>query len=468
MLVLSEILASLPPEWADDLMPAIRAEIRASGRKLVVLDDDPTGTQTVSGIPVLTGWSVERLTAELSADIPAFYLLTNSRSLPLAQAQAVNGEIGDHLVRASALSGRDFAVLSRSDSTLRGHFPGELQALANHLPGPFDAWILAPFFLEGGRLTIHDIHYVVEGGTLVPAAETEFARDKTFGYQSSHLKAWVIEKSGGGIPAEQIFSISIDHLRLGGPDAVTRRLLSLPTGGSVLIVNAASYRDLEVFVLGLLRAEAAGRSYLYRSAASFARVRAGLSPRPLLSAAELHLPSKGAGLVVAGSYVPRTSAQLNALFEQTSIQPVEIQVPLLLDETRRAAEESRVLSEVNQRLEQGQDTVLYTSRALVSVSGEEANLAVGRIVSASLVAVVRGLKIRPRYLVAKGGITSSDIATQALDIRQALILGQILPGVPVWQTGQESRFPGMAYIIFPGNVGDANALVKIVRLLDEN
>ncbi len=465
MPVLSEVLASLPPDWADDLMPAIRAEIRASGRKLVVLDDDPTGTQTVSGIPVLTGWSVERLAAELSADIPAFYLLTNSRSLPLAEAQAVNAEIGDHLVRASALSGRDFAALSRSDSTLRGHFPGELQALANRLPGSFDAWILAPFFLEGGRLTIHDVHYVVEGETLVPAAETEFARDKTFGYRSSNLKEWVIEKSGGAIRAEQIFSVSIDDLRLGGPDAVTRRLFSLPTG-SVVIVNAASYRDLEVFVLGLLRAEAAGRSYLYRSAASFARVRAGLSPRPLLSAAELHLPSKGAGLVVAGSYVPRTSAQLNALFEQTSIQPVEVQVPLLLDETRRAAEEWRVLQAVNQWIEKGQDTVLYTSRALVSVSGEEANLAVGRIVSASLVAVVRGLKIRPRYLVAKGGITSSDIATQALDIQRALILGQILPGVPVWQTGEESRFPGMAYIVFPGNVGDANALVKIVSLLN--
>jgi uncharacterized protein YgbK (DUF1537 family) len=46
-----------------------------------------------------------------------------------------------------------------------------------------------------------------------------------------------------------------------------------------------------------------------------------------------------------------------------------------------------------------------------------------------------------------------------------LISGQILPGVPVWKLGAESRFPNLAYIVFPGNVGNADALVDVVRQL---
>jgi uncharacterized protein YgbK (DUF1537 family) len=79
--------------------------------------------------------------------------------------------------------------------------------------------------------------------------------------------------------------------------------------------------------------------------------------------------------------------------------------------------------------------------------------------------VVRALTIRPRYLVAKGGITSSDIATQGLGVRRALVLGQILPGVPVWQLGPETRHPALVYIVFPGNVGGPQALAEIVTTL---
>jgi uncharacterized protein YgbK (DUF1537 family) len=188
-------------------------------------------------------------------------------------------------------------------------------------------------------------------------------------------------------------------------------------------------------------------------------------PRPLLTRADLSLPASGAGLLVAGSYVPRTSAQLDALFEQSSVRQVEINVPRLLDETTRTGEIERAIQAVNASLSQEQDTVVYTSRDLVSVPSADENLAIGQVVSSSLVAIVRGLEKRPRYLLAKGGITSSDTATQGLGIQRALVLGQILPGVPVWQTGPESRYPGLAYIVFPGNVGSPDALWKIVSQL---
>ena len=75
------------------------------------------------------------------------------------------------------------------------------------------------------------------------------------------------------------------------------------------------------------------------------------------------------------------------------------------------------------------------------------------------------IQIAPRFILAKGGITASDIATQALNVKKAMVLGQILPGVPVWQLGTESRFVGMPYIVFPGNVGDADSLASVVQHL---
>jgi uncharacterized protein YgbK (DUF1537 family) len=456
-----DLLCSLPPEWPRDLRPTIREQVRASGTKVVVLDDDPTGTQTVHDVPVLTEWSEEILDAELETDGPAFYVLTNSRSLPLSEAQSMNFEIARRLRKSAEKSGRPFVVVSRSDSTLRGHFPGEVDALAEGLSQTFDAWILAPFFLEGGRCTIHDTHYVDEEGWLTPAAETEFAGDKAFGYTSSNLREWVSEKTKGRIATEDVHSISIEDLRESGPNQIAEHLMDIQ-GGGVCVVNAASYRDLEVFVLGLLKAEAQGRRFLYRTAASFVQVRAGLSPRPLLSPGELRLTGSGGGLILVGSHVPKSTQQLLALLSLPESTGIQMDVEKILDNSQKEAEGERVLNRTRELLEGGQNTVVYTSRKLISGRDEE-NLSIGKRVSAALTEVVKNLSVPPRYLIAKGGITASDVATEGLNVKRALVLGQILPGVPVWRLGPESRFPGIPYIVFPGNVGGARALVDAVK-----
>jgi uncharacterized protein YgbK (DUF1537 family) len=460
-LLLADVLRRLPPAWADDPRPAIRTARRERPEKVVVLDDDPTGTQTVHGIPVLTEWSVEALRAELTNDLPACFLLTNSRSLSVAEAQALNTTIGQNLREAAHDVSRRFVVVSRSDSTLRGHFPGEVEALAEALAQDFDAWLLIPFFQEGGRYTIDDVHYVAEGEWLVPAAETEFARDAVFGYQASELRQWVAEKTGGRIPAQTVASVSLEDIRRGGPEQVTMRLMAL-THGCVCVVNAASPRDLEVFVQGLLAAEGRGRRFLYRTAASFVPIRADIAPRPLLAPAELAMPASGGGLSIVGSHVPRSSSQLAALQSQPGVVSVEVQVQALLAEAQYDAEVARVTQAIEQALRRDADVVLFTSRTLVTGADASSTLAIGQRVSAGLVAVVRALATRPRYLLAKGGITSSDIATQGLGVRRALVLGQILPGVPVWQLGPETRYPGMGYIVFPGNVGGPQALAEVV------
>jgi uncharacterized protein YgbK (DUF1537 family) len=458
------LLTGLPAEWPEDLLSHIRQQVQASRRKVVVLDDDPTGTQTVHSIPVLTEWPVEALRAELSNDLPAFYLLTNSRGLAPAEAEAVNAEIGRHLMEAARQAGREVAAVSRSDSTLRGHFPREVAALAGALGQVFDAWLIIPFFLEGGRYTLHDIHYVAEGEWLVPAGETEFARDATFGYRASNLREWVEEKTAGRVPADQVASISIEDVRRGGPARVAERLLAL-TPGSVCVVNAASYRDMEVFVHGLLTAEGRGRKFLYRTAASFVRTRAGLAPRPLLGRGDFNLTGSTGGLVVVGSYVPRTTGQVNALRAHPHIACIEVGVEALMDQERRQADIRRLAAQADAALRRGDDVMVYTSRQLITGDDAESSLLIGRRVSEGLVALVRSISTRPRYILAKGGITSSDVATRALNVRRALVLGQILPGVPVWQLGSESVHPGLGYIVFPGNVGNERSLVEIVETL---
>lgn len=458
----STTLAALPPEWPADLLPQIRQQAQQLARKLVVLDDDPTGTQTVYDIPVLTEWSVESLAKELLAPEPVFYILTNSRSLPLPAAQALNAEIGRNLMAASQQSNRDFAVVSRSDSTLRGHFPGEVMALAAAIKRSYDGLLILPYFLEGGRFTINDVHYVAEGEKLVPAAETPFAKDAAFGYRHSNLKEWVEEKTAGRVAASAVLSISLDELRSGGPEQVRSRLLTLHNG-AIAIVNCVTLRDMQVFVSGLLAAETQGKQFVYRTAASFVQIRAGLPTRPLLSQEQMQATGETGGLVVVGSYVPKTTGQLAALLASPLIAPIEVNVPALLADETQQNEIDRASERADQLLRNGQDAVIYTSRALISSDSAEASLAIGQRVSASLVAIVKGLQTPPRYLLAKGGITSSDLATQALGIRRAMVLGQILPGVPVWQSGSESRYPGMPYIVFPGNVGGETALVDVVK-----
>lgn len=459
----SKFFSDRQPEWPVDLRPTIRDHVNASGAKLLVLDDDPTGTQTVHDVPVLTAWTADLLSRELASPEIACFVLTNSRSLSVSAAVALSRQVGANLLEAVRRTGRQVTVVSRSDSTLRGHFPHEVDALAAALGAQFDACLLVPFFLEGGRYTANDIHYVAEGDRIIPVALTPFAADSAFGYRSSHLRAWVAEKTAGRVQAEDVASISLDDLRCGGPGRVAEHLWEL-RGGRYCVVNALSYRDLEVFVSGLLEAEAAGKCFLCRTASSFVQVRAGLSSRPLLSSADLKLPPAGGALILAGSYIPRTTAQIADLLA-TGICGVEVKVEALLDPRATQSEIEQAAQKAEGAVAAGNDVLVYTSRRLVATGDAAASLAIGQRISDGLIAILHKISTRPRYLVAKGGITSSDVATRGLGIIRAWVRGQILPGVPVWVAGPESRFPGLTYIVFPGNVGNEHALAEIINIL---
>ncbi|MEO1618716.1 MAG: four-carbon acid sugar kinase family protein [Planctomycetota bacterium] len=434
-----------------------------SGKTIVVLDDDPTGTQTVYETRVLTVWDTESLTKELNRGDRLFYILTNSRALTEPAAIELAREIGCNLQEAAKASGSEVTVISRSDSTLRGHYPAEVDSLGEAVGMADAVQVLMPFFLQGRRFTIDDTHYVADGDRLIPAAETPFAKDATFGFSKSELHQWVAEKRVGWAE-KPTGSLSINDLRTSSIEGLTERLVDQPRD-SVLIVNAASIEDARVFALAAHGAENRGQRMLYRTAASFVQAFAGLTEQPLLLGGEVVPVDRPAGLVIVGSYVPKSTEQLQHLLAcQEAPNAVELSASALLRSD--AAEHVRdAVAKVNRHLAAGEDVVVYTSRDLITGSDADSSLEIGGQISTAIVELVRSVTHPLRFLIAKGGITSSDVATKGLEIEQARVSGQILPGIPVWvaeERPEDSRFP---YIVFPGNVGAPEDLMRVYLAL---
>lgn len=448
------------------------AAMEGFDRKIVVLDDDPTGVQTVHGVYVFTDWEVDTLVQGMESEQAMFFVLTNSRGFTAPQTETAHREIAYNLAEASRRTGKDFVLVSRSDSTLRGHYPLETEilrsALEEKLGIRYDGEVIMPYFKEGGRLTIGDVHYVKMGGELVPAGLTEFARDTTFAYRASDLKQWCEERTGGAFPAERVVSVSLEELRRRDYEGIRTKLLGV-TGFGKVVVNAADDVDVEVFVTVLLDVIRAGKQFLFRSAAGLVRVLGGVSRRPLLTREELCPDDSGlGGLVVVGSHVKKTTQQLECLLsgikglEEICFQAQSALRPGGLEEERK-----RVLAEAERAIQAGKTAVVYTSRQVLRASQDSSdqNLSLSVRISQALTGVVSDLTIRPAFVVAKGGITSSDVGIKALRVRKALVMGQAAPGIPVWKTGEESKFPGMAYVIFPGNVGEVETLRDVVKTL---
>ncbi|MCL5996970.1 MAG: hypothetical protein M1546_13080 [Chloroflexi bacterium] len=471
----AELLARLPPEPDERaLFPEIRRMVAASARKLVVIDDDPTGVQTVHDVALYLNWDKATLERALRHEPQLFFLLTNSRSMPGDWAARMSREIARLLAEAAETVRIDAVIASRSDSTLRGHYPAEILALQAGLGYKCDGHLLVPAFFEGGRFTIGDTHYVATpnatSDTLVEASDTPFAQDRVFGYKTACLPAWIEEKSDGYFKKEQVASLSLELIRQGGPQAVAEKLKGISSGIPV-VVNAAGYGDLAVVVLGVLIAEAAGKKLLYRTGAGFVRLRGAVEPKPLLAATEMLGEQRGkanGGLVIVGSYVPGSTAQLEKLLQVPGVQGVELAVERVVAGTAEAAGTGR---EIGHQLEEivrsGGVGVLYTSRRLVTGNSAAENLAIGRRVSDALVTALQMVTTCPRFLIAKGGITSQVMAQQGLGAEKARAIGQILPGVPVWrlESGPTLRFPGIPYVVFPGNVGGPDSLAEVVKRL---
>jgi uncharacterized protein YgbK (DUF1537 family) len=445
--------------------------------KIIVLDDDPTGSQTVHSCLLLTQWDLETLKRGLLDTSPIFFILTNTRALAPTQAAQVTQEVCRALKGAIATTPiQSYLVVSRSDSTLRGHYPLETDVIATEL-GPFDAHFLVPAFFEGGRITRDSVHYLDSGGILTPVHATEFAQDAVFRYHSSYLPDYVAEKTQGRIPPDQVRRFLLPMIRAGCVD----RLLSLHHNVCG-VVDGETQADLDQFATDILAATAQGKRFLFRSAASFLTALAQLPPQPI-SPQQMGQTTQGRqpgaihpGAIIVGSYVQKTTQQLQRLLQEPGVAPIEVDVTAL--QTHNPAQSNHqsnhqsnqlltiIQTSIHTAFSHNQTPVIYTSRTVLTLGNDHLQLQLSRRISDLLVQIVQGLPPELSFLISKGGITSNSILTLGLALPTVRLLGQVLPGVSVVQTPEDhDHFPKLPVVLFPGNVGDENALVLAYRCL---
>ena len=395
--------------------------------KMVVLDDDPTGIQTVHGCLLITQWDEQSVRQGFEDAQPFFYILTNTRAMTREDAERVTREAMEMVVKVNKDFGYRLIIVSRSDSCLRGHFPLETDVMRNVLERhglPVAAKTpFCPAFIEAGRVTIDGVHYMKDGDKLIPVSETEFARDNVFAYHTSVLRDYIQEKGAN-------------------PDDYE-------------IVNAQGYDQLRAFAGSVLSSSAA-ENMVIRSSSSLPKAISGIADKPLLDRSILK--GEGVGCFVVGSHVKKTTAQLECLLQAEGTCAIEVDVQRILDDSDALMLDT--LDTIQQVVESHLTPVVYTSRQEIRLTDADQRQHLGQQVSDFLVDIVRRLPFTPAYLVGKGGITSHDILTKGLGIRSARVLGQIVNSVPCVMTRE---FP---YIIFPGNVGSETSLRDVYQKLN--
>jgi uncharacterized protein YgbK (DUF1537 family) len=433
--------------------------------KIIVLDDDPTGSQTVHSCLLLTRWDVETLRLGLADNSPIFFVLTNTRSLTPEQAAAVTTEACHNLkIALAAEKITDFLVVSRSDSTLRGHYPIETDVIAQEV-GPFDAHFLVPAFFEGGRITEASIHYLIIDGVPTPVHETEFARDSVFAYHHSYLPDYVEEKTKGRISANSVERFLLEDIRSGS----VARLASLKDN-KCCVVDAQTQADLDKFAADILSVAKTGKHFLFRSAASLLTSLANLGAQPVAAEDMAQYVRQGKpGAIIVGSHVKKTTQQLEQLLKAPGIVGVEVDVAHLLNHSEpQTTLLADILEQVHKIHTEGKTPVVYTSRQELTFKDVQTRLEFGAAVSGLLMDIVRGLPKDIGFLISKGGITSNDVLSTGLSLRSARLLGQIIAGCSMVKTpADHPLFPDLPVVLFPGNVGDSDALATAYGRLSQ-
>lgn len=387
------------------------------------------------------------------------FILSNTRAVDAQDAAAITGEICRNLKQALRGFSQPVLYVSRSDSTLRGHYPLETDIMEEAL-GPFDAHFLVPAFFEGGRFTVDGVHFLAVGDSAVPVHETEFAQDAVFGYHHSYLPDYVEEKTRGRIRADQVQLFRSNEPR----DILLGHLLSL-RDNACCVVDAKNQSDLNLFAAELHKAAQRGKRFLFRSAASLLTALAQLPPQPLGAEAMSRYTRDGKpGVVLVGSHVQRTSTQLDALLREPATAPVLVDVARLPQDHQVLLEAK--CKEVADIHASGRTPIIFTSRKERRFADKGQRLRFGQTVSAFLVDLVRSLPPTIGYLISKGGVTTNDVLSDGLRLRASRLVGQVSGGVSVVLTpADHGRFPKLPVVIFPGNVGDDSALVEVYQRL---
>ncbi len=442
--------------------------MKESNTKIIILDDDPTGSQTVHSCLLLTKWDKETLIEALEDTSPLFFILTNTRGMSPDRAAGLTRDVC-HNLRLALADVKDLnltpILVSRSDSTLRGHYPVEPNVMAEEL-GPFDAHFLVPAFFEGGRITRNSTHYLIVDGKEIPCHETEFARDSVFGYSTAYLPDYVEEKTKGAIQAEQVQRFLIHDVR----GNCLERLGSL-SNNVCCVVDGEQQSDLDHFCSQLKQvATQCGKRFLFRSGASLLTSLGQLPPQPIPAVdMDKYVPMHRPGAIIVGSHVQKSTLQLNELLMLPSVTGIEVDVLKIRSGDNEEVMLQEIIQKANEMHSMGQHLAIFTSRIEVSFNTMDERLDFGEKVSSFLMNIVRNLPTTLGFLISKGGITSNDVLSIGLSLRCCRVLGQILPGCSVVRCpDNHPQYPRMPVVIFPGNVGDCHGLATVFQRMSRS
>ncbi|SHF01590.1 Uncharacterized conserved protein YgbK, DUF1537 family [Seinonella peptonophila] len=418
--------------------------IERDQRVVLILDDDPTGSQTASDVEIILDPSTKNLSAFFASDKKAVYVLTNTRAIPEEQAVSLIKKIVNQSEEIAAKYGKKIAFIQRGDSTLRGHVFPELDAMNKQEA----ITLFVPAFPEGGRVTVGGIHYIEQAGKRIPVNSTEFARDPVFHFRSRELKEWVDE-----VGNREGVLILLDELRKAGPQAVMKTLLESPTG-SVVIPDAETVEDIQAIVAGTLLAEEQGLQVNIRSAATFASIRCGLKAKKLSPSPDQAFQKV---LVVCGSHTELSSVQLANLEKE-----IHSTIIVSTEDAIRGSREiiDRYVTMCQDRFQQTKVIALATERKRLP---KYHDLSSAEKIMDTMISIVRELTDEFDGLVVKGGITSAEMARKSLGVESAYVLGQIEAGVSLWELSRKGR--QIPYVVVPGNIGDAFTLTRAVYFI---
>jgi uncharacterized protein YgbK (DUF1537 family) len=413
----------------------------------VVLDDDPTGVQTLAGIRVLLDWDPARI-ADALAGRRSVHLITNSRALPPQRAGAVVGAAA----RAAVDGVQGVPIVLRGDSTLRGHVWEEYEALCAATASGQPPLLLAPALPSAGRVTRGGVHLIERDGIATPLHETEYAHDGAFSYRSARLLEWAEERSSGALAADAGRELQLEELRASGAGAVADALEDLAASGRprVLAVDAETDGDLALIAAGYAAALAAGVGAVVRCAPALAGILAGTT------ATSLAAPPRGRGvLVVCGSYVPTSTRQLSALTARHPEALVEVDVGALAS-ADADGEVARAAGAASEFLRRSGLAILATPRERPAGTTD---LESGQRIAEGLARAAGSVEPRPGVVIAKGGITGAVTLLTGFGAGEAEVIGPVVTGVSRWRAG------ALEYLVVPGNVGDDELLAELVDLV---
>ena len=468
---LDQIVEGLPDEWAEDLIPKIIQILKEESFRLAVIDDDPAGTQTVSDVTIMNKWNYNSVLEQFNVSNKVLFFNTNHRTLNQTDAHEIIKNTIELIEKISDLLSGNIDILYRFDSTLRGHFKVIVESHLKQTKAKLNGILFIPYFSEGKRYTIDNIQYVSEFDSnknqeiLIPVAESEFSKDHNFTYKSSDLINWVSEQLDNNDYIKKIKSISIDDIRKGGPDRIVSILDSLYKD-QICIVNAITMSDIEVVAYAILKIKKRNKNFLYITASSFIRALLGQRNKPLLNRKSLGLKSEKGALIIVGSYVEKTNQQLKRLLELPDVFSIKINIDTIIleNKTLNLAAIDEIANLIDQNLNIKKDVVLYTNREYLKLNNYDSR-EIGVKVLECLISIINKVQVKPNYIICKGSTTADYISKHNFNVNKAIVLGQVGPGVSVWELGSESRIPGMKFIVFAGNIGDNDLLVKIVENL---